>query len=155
MQAPFSISLTAPASQAVLSNARLASRVPVSEGLALHTFEQTPPMSTYLVAFVIGNLTNVSALVPGRTPFDEARTVSIWATPHRWAAKYWKKLAKWYSSGEVTSQKSARLCASATAPYQQFSILHQSAPLCLNCLLWASAQAQGGKAMTEPCAAQR
>ena len=86
MQAPFSISLTAPASQAVLSNARLASRVPVSEGLALHTFEQTPPMSTYLVAFVIGNLTNVSALVPGMTSFDEPRTVSIWAAPHRWAA---------------------------------------------------------------------
>ena len=93
MQAPFSISLTAPASQAVLSNARLASRVPVSGGLALHNFEQTPPMSTYLVAFVIGNLTNVSALVPGRTSFDEARTVSIWATPHRWVATYRNKLA--------------------------------------------------------------
>ena len=92
MQAPFSISLTAPASQAVLSNAQLASRMPVSEGLAQHTFEQTPPMSTYLVAFVIGDLTNVSALVPGRKSFDEPLTVSIWATPHRWAATHRNKL---------------------------------------------------------------
>lgn len=83
MQAPFDFSLTAPASQTALFNTRLLSRSPVADGLALYKFEQTPPMSPYLVAFVVGGLTNVSALVPGNTPFDEPRTVSIWGTPHR------------------------------------------------------------------------
>ncbi len=75
--------MTAPASQTVLFNTQLTSRTPLTDGLALFKFEPTPPMSTYLVAFVVGHLTNVSALVPGNTPFDKSRTVSIWGHPHR------------------------------------------------------------------------
>lgn len=83
LQAPFTFSMTAPASQTVLFNTRLMSRTPLTDGLALFNFEPTPPISTYLVAFVVGSLTNVSALVPGNTPFDKPRTVSIWGHPHR------------------------------------------------------------------------
>ena len=82
-QAPFNFSMTAPAGQTVLFNTRMISKTSLLDGMALYAFEQTPPMSTYLAAFVVGSLTNVSAIVPGNTPFDEARVVSIWGTPHR------------------------------------------------------------------------
>ena len=75
--------MTAPASQTVLFNTQLMSRMPLTDGLALYKFKPTPPISTYLVAFVVGSLTNVSGLVPGNTPFDKPRTVSIWGHPHR------------------------------------------------------------------------
>ncbi len=75
--------MAAPAGQTVLFNTRMHSKTPLEDGMALYAFEQTPPMSTYLAAFVVGSLTNVSAIVPGNTPFEEARTVSIWGTPHR------------------------------------------------------------------------
>ena len=150
MQAPFNISLTAPASQAVLSNTRLVSRMPVSAGLTRHTFEQTPPMSTYLVAFVVGNLTNVSTLVPGRTPFDEPRTVSIWATPHRWDALSRNKLANKHSNGT--------LCTHTCAPARQACNLQSCTDLqhsvcCVFCVCLP--MLGGGKAMTQPLAVQR
>lgn len=69
--------------QTVLFNTQMHSKTPLPDGMALYAFEQTPPVSTYLAAFVVGSLTNVSAIVPGTTPFEEARTVSIWGTPHR------------------------------------------------------------------------
>ncbi len=75
--------MTVPASQSLLFNTHMLSRTPLSDGMAAYKFAETPPMSTYLVAFVVGSLTNVSALIPGNSPFDEPRTVSIWGTPHR------------------------------------------------------------------------
>ena len=132
--------LTAPASQAVLSNARLASRVPVSGGLALHNFEQTPPMSTYLVCLC--HWEPNKCVCPGAWEdvlLIEARTVSIWATPHRWVATYRNKLARleqhWKDSVLIRKRQHARPVISQSCADQ-----HD-----IRCGRPPSAQAQGVK----------
>lgn len=88
VQARFNFSLSAPAHLTALFNSRQAGAALALPGGALsrRSFEPTPPMSPYLVAFVVGNLTNASALVPGATPMDEKRVISVWGTPDRCAA---------------------------------------------------------------------
>lgn len=84
MQARYNFSLMAPEHLTTLFNTRqLAASSATAGSLSRRSFELTPPMSSYLVAFVVGNLTNASALVPGATPMDERRTVSVWGTPDR------------------------------------------------------------------------
>lgn len=82
-QARYDFELTAPTNLSALFNTRHRSQKALEGGMALRSFDPTPPVSSYLVAFVIGNLTNVSAIVPGQTPFSEPRTVSVWGTPDR------------------------------------------------------------------------
>lgn len=57
-KATFELSLTTPANEAVLSNTPIRAQEPVdgSSELVRTTFEQTPHMSTYLLAFVYGEL---------------------------------------------------------------------------------------------------
>ena len=82
-QAVFDFALTAPSNLTALFNTRAAAAEPWADGLTRTSYERTPRMATYLVAFVIGNLTNVSASVPGQDPFADPRQVSVWGTPDR------------------------------------------------------------------------
>ena len=52
-------------------------------GLTTTHFATSPPMSTYLVALIMGNLTNVSTTVPHPDPTQPDRKVSIYGTPDR------------------------------------------------------------------------
>ena len=49
---------------------------PEEAGVKWH-FLPTPPMSTYLLAFVVGDLASVTRTLPG------GRNVSVWGTPDR------------------------------------------------------------------------
>ena len=51
---PFEVTITAPAALAAFSNAREAS-VSNAGGMAVHRFEPTPPLPTYLVALAVGD----------------------------------------------------------------------------------------------------
>ncbi|MGB6231098.1 MAG: M1 family metallopeptidase [Litorimonas sp.] len=51
---PFTISITAPQGQTVVSNTPLVSETPVEGGMVRHQFAQTRPLPTYLVAFAVG-----------------------------------------------------------------------------------------------------
>ena len=51
---PFTISITAPAGQTVVSNAPEKSRETLASGLQRHVFEPTPPLPTYLIALAVG-----------------------------------------------------------------------------------------------------
>ena len=82
LQAKFQFSMVAPAGQTVLFNMPERSSVPTADGMVEHTFETTPSMSTYLVAFIVGNLTSVSTQVPSSFGMP-ARAVQVWGTPER------------------------------------------------------------------------
>ncbi len=84
-QARYNFSLTAPAHLTALFNTPQvdpASEAPagaapdLAGGLVRRSFQPTPPMSSYLVAFVVGNLTNASALVHGAGAGDERGGIS-------------------------------------------------------------------------------
>uniref|UniRef100_A0A1D2A2H1 Alpha-aminoacylpeptide hydrolase n=1 Tax=Auxenochlorella protothecoides TaxID=3075 RepID=A0A1D2A2H1_AUXPR len=93
LKAVFVLTVEAPATYTVLSN------MPASavhhhheegEGhgpaLASWHFPPTPPMSTYLLAIVIGELAGTSRLVPGATAGADPRNVTVWGTPDRRAS---------------------------------------------------------------------
>lgn len=55
-------------------------------GKSTYHFLPTPPMPTYLVAFVVGELVQVSRSVEGPPGSGIGpRNVSVWGTPNRWA----------------------------------------------------------------------
>lgn len=55
----------------------------MENGWATTVFEPTPPMSSYLVAFIVGNLTGVSQNVPTLDGVGKERPVSIYGIPER------------------------------------------------------------------------
>ena len=69
----------------MLFNTELASSSHMGNGLVQHHFAPTPPMSTYLVAWVLGPLVNDSMLVDGALINGEVRQhrISVWGTPQR------------------------------------------------------------------------
>ncbi len=73
-KATFDLSLVAPAGRTVLANTPVAATKPLDNGLIETTFETTPKMSTYLLAFAIGELHCKRATTARGT------TVSVWAT---------------------------------------------------------------------------
>lgn len=75
--------MTAPSQEKVLFNTPEASSAAAGSGKARHTFDVTPPMSSYLVAFVVGNLTSVSSTVPYPHGTQADRLISVWGTPDR------------------------------------------------------------------------
>lgn len=83
MQATFDISLTTTTGLTALSNMPVAATQDLPTGLTTTHFATSPPMSTYLVALIMGNLTSVSTLVPHPDPAKPARNVSIYGTPDR------------------------------------------------------------------------
>lgn len=70
-----------------LTNMPLEHTHPAEGGLQTSHFQTSPPMSTYLVAFIVGNLTHVSTTVPAPAgaASGEPRPVSIYGTPQRLA----------------------------------------------------------------------
>jgi aminopeptidase N len=55
-KAIFQITIVAPSTLTILSNTNESARQPLSGGLVSVTFQPTPVMSTYLVAFIVGDL---------------------------------------------------------------------------------------------------
>lgn len=53
-QATFKVTMTAPKTWVVKSNMPLSKTTSVSGGLTSHTFKHSPLMSTYLLAFTVG-----------------------------------------------------------------------------------------------------
>ena len=83
LQATFDISLTTETGLTALSNMPVASTQVRSGGLTTTQFATSPPMSTYLVALIMGNLTSVSTMVPHPVSGQPDRNVSIYGTPDR------------------------------------------------------------------------
>lgn len=69
-KARYAIEVTAPADQSVLSNAPVASRGRARDGVRTWRFEETPPLSVYLVAIAMG-------------PFEVSRVTTAGTTPIR------------------------------------------------------------------------
>ncbi|KAK9817285.1 hypothetical protein WJX72_012218 [[Myrmecia] bisecta] len=82
MKAKFHTTLVTPKGMVALFNTREHHTKDLEGGRVEHGYEETPPMSTYLAAFVVGELASMSAIVPSRTG-GPARAVSIWGTPDR------------------------------------------------------------------------
>ena len=83
MQAVWNFSMTAPASQTVLFNMPHRYSESAGGGNARNVFQLTPPMSSYLVAVIVGNLPKVSRDVAYPNGQGNPRPVSIWGTPDR------------------------------------------------------------------------
>lgn len=79
-KAPFNLTLTSPLSHTALSNMPLLAAAPTAAGLLQHSFQTSPPMPTYLLAWVLGELDSVSRSCQGQYgPVP----VAVWATPDK------------------------------------------------------------------------
>ena len=74
VKASFDVTLVVPEELEAISNMPIASTEPASEGRKAVTFERTPAMSTYLLAFIVGDM----ACVEGNA--DDGTLVRVWAT---------------------------------------------------------------------------
>ena len=77
MKATFEISLVIPSQLTAVSNTPIASETPVELGTKRIQFRETPRMSTYLLAFVVGELESIEARS------DDGTLVRVWTTPGR------------------------------------------------------------------------
>jgi alanyl aminopeptidase len=68
---PFTLSITSPAENVVVSNTPVTSETDLGDGMVKHTFAQTRPLPTYLVAFAVGPYDVVDY---GMIPPNEVRT---------------------------------------------------------------------------------
>jgi puromycin-sensitive aminopeptidase len=73
-KAVFEVSMVIPDDLVAVSNMPIASDIPAPDGKRTVRFEPTPKMSTYLVAFVVGDLAKVEATASNGT------LVRVWAT---------------------------------------------------------------------------
>ncbi|MCY4583531.1 MAG: M1 family metallopeptidase, partial [Chloroflexi bacterium] len=74
VKASFDVTLVVPEELEAISNMAIASTEPVAEGRKAVTFDPTPAMSTYLLAFVVGDM----ACVQGNA--EDGTLVRVWAT---------------------------------------------------------------------------
>ena len=74
IKAAFEVTLIAPEELQALSNMPVARVEPAGDGKKAVTFERTPPMSTYLLAFVVGDMACVEKTA------DDGTLVRVWAT---------------------------------------------------------------------------
>ncbi len=75
LKAVFAVTLVVPATLAAVSNAALVREEPAGPGKKAVTFADTIKMSTYLVAFVVGELEATDPVMVGATP------LRIWSVP--------------------------------------------------------------------------
>src|SRR5215472_13572711 len=75
LKAVFGVTLVVPEGLAAVSNTAVAAETPTGAGKKAVTFADTIRMSTYLVAFVVGELEATDAVMVGKTP------VRIWYVP--------------------------------------------------------------------------
>jgi aminopeptidase N len=73
-KATFHLTLITPPGLELLSNTPIEKQTTLPDSMVSTSFETTPPMSTYLLAFVIGNMHNISSKTKRGTD------VSIWTT---------------------------------------------------------------------------
>ena len=64
-KAKFQVTMTAPSDRLVLSNTHEVSSVDNGDGTKTTKFDTTPIMSTYLLAFIVGNYDQISEDVDG------------------------------------------------------------------------------------------
>src|SRR5437867_1821088 len=76
-KATFELSLVVPDGQAAISNTPIAAEKDLGDGTRLVQFAESPRMSTYLLAFVIGPLQAIEARARGGT------RIGVWALPDR------------------------------------------------------------------------
>ena len=74
-KAVFGVSLVVPEGLTAVSNAAVASEAPAGGGKKVVTFADTIRMSTYLVAFVVGELEATDPVMVGKTP------LRVWCVP--------------------------------------------------------------------------
>ena len=74
-KAVFGVTLVVPEGLAAVSNTAIAGEAPVGPGRRAVTFADTIRMSTYLVAFVVGELEATDAVMVGKTP------LRVWCVP--------------------------------------------------------------------------
>ena len=83
-QARWNLSLTIPEELTAIANMPEISATPAGmPGMVRRQYEMSPPFSTYLVAWVIGNMSHVEGSVPSPYPGQPARPVRIFATPQK------------------------------------------------------------------------
>ena len=63
---------------------------PAGAGRHRRTFHPTPRMSSYLVAFIVGNLTTIEQSVPGGLDPATRHLVRVWGTPDRCLFLLWE-----------------------------------------------------------------
>jgi hypothetical protein len=80
LQAKFNFTFTTPSDMVALFNTAEDATAAVAEakGMTSHRYDLSPPMSTYLVAFIVGRLSSVSLITQG-----QPRNISVWGTPDR------------------------------------------------------------------------
>ncbi len=84
MQAVYTLELDTPPGVVALFNTKeLPARSAGQGGRLLHSFLPTPPMSSYLVAFVVGNLTSIQRRVQSPLDPKTSHVVRVWGTPDR------------------------------------------------------------------------
>ena len=74
LKATFQVTLLVPAGLAAVSNMPIVSETDAGPGLSRKEFAETPPMSTYLLAFVIGDLRSIEKCA------DDGTLIRVWAT---------------------------------------------------------------------------
>ena len=74
LKATFDVTLVVPSALVALSNTPVADETEPKPGVKAVHFAETPPMSTYLLAFIIGDLASVEQRA------DDGTLVRIWAT---------------------------------------------------------------------------
>jgi puromycin-sensitive aminopeptidase len=93
LKAVFSVTLVVPEGMAAVSNTAVVSETPVGPGRKAVRFADTIRMSTYLVAFVVGELEATEAVLVGPTP------VRVWCVPGK------RALARFGLEAAVFSQR--------------------------------------------------
>lgn len=78
LQAPVKMQVTAPANVTVLFNTDAEGSADAGGGMTHYTFKQTPPIATYLIALVVGDLAHEEVLVV-RQEGQPALAVRVWA----------------------------------------------------------------------------
>lgn len=98
-KARWTVAVTAPAGETLIANAPIRSRSRVRDGLRTTRFEQTPPLSAYLVALAVGPFEATRAVRVGDTP------IRVWTLPEgrglerharRAAAASLERLERWF-----------------------------------------------------------
>ncbi len=76
-KAAFQVTLVIPSALTAISNTHVVEEKDLGDGTKAVTFAETPPMSTYLLAFVVGDLASVEAKA------GDGTLIRVWATPDR------------------------------------------------------------------------
>jgi puromycin-sensitive aminopeptidase len=80
MKAKYNFTFVTPSDAVALFNTAEdpSKAVDLGGGFTSHSYALTPPMSSYLVAFVVGRLQSVSIITQG-----QPRNISVWGRPER------------------------------------------------------------------------